>query len=69
MSLAGGIPGGDQSASTVFNLRVLSWAYPALIAALIIGAYYPITEKAAREVRAILDERKNDCTPQPASKD
>ena len=53
----------------MFNLRVLSWAYPALIAALIIGAYYPITEKAAREVRAILDERKNDCTPQPASKD
>ena len=72
VSLAGVDPKvATQSASTVFNLRVLFVGIPCLflIAALIIGAYYPITEKAAREVRAILDERKNDCTPQPASKD
>ncbi|MHB9035517.1 MAG: MFS transporter [Armatimonadota bacterium] len=49
-----------QTATTIFKLRALFVGLPAffLIAALIIAAYYPITEARAREVRAILDERK-----------
>lgn len=72
VSLAGVDPkAATQTASAVFNLRVLFVAIPCvfLIAALIVGAFYPITEKATREARAILDARRDDCTPHAATGD
>ncbi|MHB9037414.1 MAG: MFS transporter [Armatimonadota bacterium] len=69
VSLAGVDPKAlTQTASTVFNLRALFVGIPCLflVAAVIVGLYYPITEKAAREARSILNDRKNGCAAEPS---
>jgi len=52
--------GGSQSEHTLFLMRLLDCAVPALasILAIVLVAFYPITESMAREVRAELEKRR-----------
>jgi len=58
--------GGAQSAQTLFLMRLLDVGVPALtsLLAIILVAFYPLTESAAREVRTKLEARRG--RPAPA---
>ena len=57
--------GGGQSGETLFLMRLLDVGVPALASLLAIAlvAFYPLTEAAAREVRAQLEARRGRAAP------
>jgi len=52
--------GGNQSAQTILNMRLLDIAIPALaiVCSILLAAIYPLTEHRSREIRRTLEERR-----------